>query len=89
MIVPMKRILLLCVEKDTESTLAAMRDLGAVHLDLSSSGGEERPLPEVRLIRRRRRSGLQQKPRRNLETARRVNRLAPMRSLRLKCVVKS
>ena len=42
MIVPMKRILLLCVEKDTESTLAAMRDLGAVHLDLSSSGGEEK-----------------------------------------------
>jgi V/A-type H+-transporting ATPase subunit I len=38
----MKRILLLCVEKDTESTLAAMRDLGAVHLDLSSSGGEEK-----------------------------------------------
>ena len=42
MIVPMKRILLLCVEKDTESTLAAMRDLGAVHLDLSASGGEEK-----------------------------------------------
>ena len=42
MIVPMKRILLLCVEKDTESTLDAMRDLGAVHLDLSSSGGEEK-----------------------------------------------
>ena len=42
MIVPMKRILLLCVEKDTESTLSAMRDLGAVHLDLSSSGGEEK-----------------------------------------------
>ncbi len=42
MIVPMKRILLLCVEKDTESTLAAMRDLGAVHLDLFSSGGEEK-----------------------------------------------
>ena len=42
MIVPMKRILLLCVEKDTESTLAAMRDLGAVHLDFSFSGGEEK-----------------------------------------------
>ena len=40
MIVPMKRIFLLCVEKDAESTLAALRDLGAVHLDLSASGGE-------------------------------------------------
>ena len=40
MIVPMKRIFLLCVEKDAESTLAALRDLGAVHLDLTSSGGE-------------------------------------------------
>ena len=41
MIVPMKRILLLCLAKETESTLAALRELGAVHLDLSARGGEE------------------------------------------------
>jgi len=40
MIVPMKRIFLLCVEKDTETTLSALREMGAVHLDLSASGGE-------------------------------------------------
>ena len=40
MIVPMKRIFLLCVEKDTETTLSALREMGVVHLDLSASGGE-------------------------------------------------
>ena len=40
MIVPMKRIFLICVEKDAESTLTSLRDLGAVHLDFSASGGE-------------------------------------------------
>ena len=41
MIVPMKRLLLLCVAKETESTLAALRDMGAVHLDLSSGNAKE------------------------------------------------
>ena len=40
MIVPMKRILLLCVDREVDSTLRSLRDLGAVHLDLSAGGGE-------------------------------------------------
>ena len=40
MIVPMKRLLLLCVADEADSTLESLRDLGAVHLDLSSAGGE-------------------------------------------------
>ena len=40
MIVSMKRLVLLCVAKDADSTLKSLRDLGAVHLDLSSDGGE-------------------------------------------------
>ena len=40
MIVPMKRLLLLCVAGEADSTLESLRDLGAVHLDLSSPGGE-------------------------------------------------
>ena len=39
MIVPMKRLILLCVAEDSASTLEALRDLGAVHLELSQGGG--------------------------------------------------
>ena len=41
MIVPMKRILLLCLAKESESTLTALREFGAVHLDLASGDGDE------------------------------------------------
>ena len=40
MIVPMKRLMLLCMAKEVDSTLKSLRDLGAVHLDLQSGGGE-------------------------------------------------
>lgn len=40
MIVPMKRLLLLCVANEVESTLGSLRELGAVHLDLSAEGGD-------------------------------------------------
>ena len=40
MIVPMKRILLLCMANEAESTLASLRELGAVHLDFAAEGGE-------------------------------------------------
>ena len=40
MIVPMKRLMLLCMAKDVDSTLKSLRDLGAVHLDLQSGGGD-------------------------------------------------
>ena len=39
MIVPMKRLLLLCLADETASTLEKLRDLGAVHLELSQGGG--------------------------------------------------
>ena len=39
MIVPMKHLLLLCVADETERTLDALRDLGAVHLELGADGG--------------------------------------------------
>ncbi len=39
MIVPMKRLILLCVAEDSANTLEALRDLGAVHLELSQGGG--------------------------------------------------
>ena len=39
MIVPMKRLLLLCVAEDSANTLEKLRDLGAVHLELSQGGG--------------------------------------------------
>ena len=39
MIVPMKRLILLCVADDSANTLEALRDLGAVHLELSQGGG--------------------------------------------------
>ena len=38
MIVPMKRLILLCVAEDSANTLEALRDLGAVHLELSQGG---------------------------------------------------
>jgi V/A-type H+-transporting ATPase subunit I len=41
MIVAMKHLDLICLASDGEATLAALRDLGAVHLDLSSAGGEK------------------------------------------------
>lgn len=41
MIVSMKRLLLLCVANEVESTLAVLRSLGVAHLDLSVSGGSE------------------------------------------------
>ena len=41
MIVPMKRLLLLCVANGSEAALDALRDLGAVHLDLSAENGAE------------------------------------------------
>ena len=39
MIVAMKHLDLICLADDGEATLAALRDLGAVHLDLASAGG--------------------------------------------------
>ena len=41
MIVPMKHLDLLCVAGDKENTLKALRELGAVHLDLASAQGAE------------------------------------------------
>ena len=40
MIVPMKRLFLLCVAADAERTLESLRNLGAVHLDLSAETGK-------------------------------------------------
>ena len=39
MIVPMKRLFLLCVSADAERTLGSLRDLGAVHLDRTAEVG--------------------------------------------------
>ena len=39
MIVPMKRLLLLCLAEDSANTLEKLRDFGAVHLELSQGGG--------------------------------------------------
>ena len=39
MIVPMKRLFLLCVADEAERTLAALRDLGVAHLDLTAVAG--------------------------------------------------
>ena len=39
MIVPMKRLILLCVAEDSANTLEVIRDLGAVHLELLQGGG--------------------------------------------------
>ena len=41
MIVPLKHLDLLCVAGDKENTLKALRELGAVHLDLASAQGAE------------------------------------------------
>lgn len=41
MIVPMKHLDLLCVAAEKESTLEALRELGAVHLDLAAAQGAE------------------------------------------------
>ena len=40
MIVPMKHLDLICLAEDGEATLSELRDIGAVHLDLSSAAGE-------------------------------------------------
>lgn len=40
MIVQMKRLMLLCMAMEVDSTLKSLRDLGAVHLDLQSGGGD-------------------------------------------------
>ena len=40
MIVPMKRLLLLCAASEVEPTLKSLRDLGAVHLDITVDGGK-------------------------------------------------
>lgn len=40
MIVPMKRLTLLCTADDVERTLGHLRDLGVVHLELTSGAGE-------------------------------------------------
>ena len=40
MIVQMKRLMLLCMAKEVDSTLKSLRDFGAVHLDLQSGGGD-------------------------------------------------
>ena len=40
MIVKMKHLDLVCVAADREATLAKLRDLGAVHLDLASAQGQ-------------------------------------------------
>ena len=39
MIVPMKHVDLLCLSSEGDATLSALRDLGAVHLDLSGASG--------------------------------------------------
>ena len=39
MIVPMKRLMLLCVADDSDGTLERLRDLGAVHIELTHEGG--------------------------------------------------
>ncbi len=39
MIVPMKRLALLCLARDSEKALRALRDLGVVHVDLSGAAG--------------------------------------------------
>ena len=39
MIVPMKRVFLLCVADGADRTLEALRDLGAVHLELTTDAG--------------------------------------------------
>ena len=41
MIVPMKHLTLLCVASESEKTLESLRDLGCVHLDLSSAASPE------------------------------------------------
>ena len=41
MIVKMKHLDLVCVAADRDATLSALRDLGAVHLDLGSARGDE------------------------------------------------
>ena len=41
MIVPMKHLTLLCIASEGEKTLAALRDLGCVHLDLSAAASLE------------------------------------------------
>ena len=41
MIVPMSHLDLLCLSSEGESTLSALRDFGAVHLDLSGAAGSE------------------------------------------------
>ena len=41
MIVAMKHVDIVCLASDGEATLAALRDLGAVHLDLGAASGEE------------------------------------------------
>lgn len=41
MIVPMKRLTLLCVADDAERTLEALRGLGCVQMDFSSAGSQE------------------------------------------------
>ena len=48
MIVKMKHLDLVCIAAEKEATLAQLRDLGAVHLDLASAQGAAR-----RCIRRR------------------------------------
>ena len=39
MIVSMKHLDLVCLAADREATVAKLRDLGVVHLDLASAGG--------------------------------------------------
>ena len=49
MIVPMKRLALLCLDSDRERTLETLRDLGCVQLDLAASESSEAAAAKSRL----------------------------------------
>ena len=48
MIVPMRHLDLLCLSSEGDATLSALRDFGAVHLDLSGAAGSG--VAEARII---------------------------------------
>ena len=54
MIVRMKHLDLVCVAAEKEATLERLRDLGAVHLDLSAAAGSAVPPHGARSKRPRR-----------------------------------
>ena len=70
MIVPMKHVMLLCVADEAERTLDALRDLGAVHLELAAEGGGEGASAQERLERADRAVRIVQKAAKEAGTAR-------------------